>query len=140
MHSKHIPDSDKLVYFCQALQVGASSHVIEGLSSSGNEYQEGIDCLRDRYDKPCLLHRIHVLEIIGAPALKDGSGKELRCLHDNLNQYLRVLRAMNYEPYGPFVTALIEEKLDKTTMFEWQRYSQESPNVHVPHFKDLLTF
>ena len=69
--------------------------------------------MRNRYDKPPLLHQIHVGEIKGAPALKDSSGKELRCLHDTLNQHLQVLRAMKYEPSAPFVTTIMEETLDK---------------------------
>ena len=73
-----------------------------------------------------------------APTLKDGSGKELRCRHDELSQHLRPLRAMKYEPSGPFITAVIEEKLGQMTTFKWQRHSQESPDV--PHYNDLLRF
>ena len=92
--------------------------------------------MRACYDKPRLLHRVHVCAIIEEPILKDGSGKELCRLHDNLNQHLQTLRAMNYEPSGPFIMAVIELKLDQTTMFAWQMHSQESPDV--PHYKDLL--
>ena len=70
--------------------------------------------------------------IAEAPALKDGTGKELRRLHDTAQQHLRALKAMGYDPPGPFITSLLELKLDMNTMFEWQRHSQESTDV--PHF------
>ena len=72
------------------------------------------------------------------PALKEGTGKELRKLHDAAQQNLRALQSMEYEPSGPFVTFLLELKLDTNTMFEWQKYSQEKDKV--PHYNDLLTF
>lgn len=45
---------------------------------------------------------------------------------------------MDCEPLGRFITSVLELKLDATTMFEWQRQSQES--VEVPHFNVLLEF
>ena len=45
---------------------------------------------------------------------------------------------MDYEPSGPFITSVLELKLDTTIMFEWQKFSQESPKV--PHYLDLLEF
>ena len=90
------------------------------------------------YDRPRLIHQTHVHLISEAPALKDGSGKELCCLHDIAQQHLCALKAMGYEPPGPFITSLLEFKLDTNTMFEWQQHSQESADV--PHFSKLLEF
>ena len=45
---------------------------------------------------------------------------------------------MDYEPSGPFITSVLELKLDTNTMFEWQKFSQDSPKV--PHYRDLLEF
>ena len=44
------------------------------------------------------------------------------------------------EPPGPFVTSLIELKLDtsSSTMFESQKYTQDSTNI--PHYQKLLDF
>ena len=55
-----------------------------------------------------------------------------------MQQHLRALKAMDYEPPGPFVTSILELKLDVNTMFEWQKYSQSSADV--PHYKELLEF
>ncbi len=55
------------------------------------------------------------------PSLRDGSGKELRRFHDTVQQHLRALKAMSEEPTGSLITDLLELKLDKDTMFEWQK-------------------
>ena len=62
----------------------------------------------------------------------------MRRLHDTVQQHLRALKAMDYEPPGPFVTSILELKLDTNTMFEWQRHSQGSASV--PHYKEFLDF
>ena len=76
--------------------------------------------------------------MLEAPPLKDGSGKELRHLHDTVQQHLRALKEMDYEPSGPFITSVLELKLDVTTMFEWQRHSQD--DTDVSHYHKLLEF
>ena len=46
---------------------------------------------------------------------------------------------MDYEPPDPFVTSILELKLDVNTMFEWHKHSQSS--AEVPHYKEgLLEF
>ena len=77
-------------------------------------------------------------KIMEATALKDGSGRELRHLHNTVQQHIQGLKAMGHDPPGSFVTLLIELKLDATTMFEWQWYTQDSANV--PHYQKLLYF
>ena len=45
---------------------------------------------------------------------------------------------MEYEPSGSFITSVLELKLDTNTMFECQKYSQDS--VDVPHYQRVLEF
>ena len=45
---------------------------------------------------------------------------------------------MDCEPSGPFITSVLELKLDSRTMFEWQRHS--STSMTIPHYDDLLSF
>ena len=82
-------ESEKLVYLQHSLSEGSAKHVIEGLSRMGECYDEAVKCLRSRYDRPRLIHQTHVRKIMDAPLLKDGSGKELQCLHDTVQQHLR---------------------------------------------------
>ena len=112
--------------------------MIEGLSQSGDQYAEAIESLKARYDRPRLIHQAHARKIYEAPNLKDGSGKEIRRLHDSVQQHLRALKAMGEEPSGAFITSILELKLDQATMFEWQRASQDSTSV--PHYQKLLEF
>lgn len=45
---------------------------------------------------------------------------------------------MRSEPSGAFITSAIELKLDKCTMFEWQKHSQK--HDEVPRYEELLAF
>ena len=46
--------------------------------------------------------------------------------------------AMDSEPSGPFITFILELKLDASTSFEWQKSSQDIPGY--PHYGKLLDF
>ena len=72
------------------------------------------------------------------PPLKEGTGKKLRRFHDTVQQHLRALKAMDYEAPGPFITSVLELKLDQNTQFEWQKHSGDSTTV--PHYNELLEF
>lgn len=50
--------------------------------------------------------------IVDAPCIKEGSGRELHHLHDEVQQHLRALRSIGHEPSVPFVTSILELKLD----------------------------
>ena len=110
-----------LVYLQQALKDSIAKRSLEGLSQSGDCYAEAVDSLKSRYDRPWLIHQTHVRTILEAPTLKTGEVKEIRRLHDTVLQHIRALKAMGCEPSGPFITFVIELKLDTTTMFEWAK-------------------
>ena len=137
VHDKDsLSDAEKLVYLQHTLKGGAAKQAVEGLSRSGDQYAEAVESLKDRYNRPRLIHQSHVSMIVEAPSLKDGSGKELRRLHDVVQQHIRALKSLGHDPPGPFITSLIELRLDATTMFEWQRHSQGSADV--PHYVKFL--
>ena len=106
-----LSNSEKLVYLQQSLKGGSAKGTIEGLSRSGDNYAEAIECLQSRYDRPRLIHKAHVRMILDVPSLKEGSGKELRRLHDTVQQHLRALKAMDYQAPGPFVTSILTKTL-----------------------------
>ena len=139
VHGKtSLSDAEKLVYLQHSLKDGSAKQVIEGLSRTGDCYNEAVECLQSRFDRPRLIHQTHVRMILEASPLKEGTGKELRRLHDVVQQHLRALKAMDHEPSGAFITSVLELKLDASTMFEWQKHSQEQTDV--PHYQDLLEF
>ena len=133
-----ISDTQKLVYLRHSLKDGTAKSAIEGLSRSGEHYTEAVECLKSRYSRPRLIHQTHVRKICEASPLKEGTGKELRRLHDVLQQHLRALKAMGHEPSGSFITSMMELKLDPSTIFEWQKFNQKSADV--PHYSELLEF
>ena len=125
----HLSDTEKLAYLRHSLKDGAAKSSVEGLSRSGDQYAEAIECLRARYNRPKLIHQAHVKRIVDIPSLKDGSGKELRRLHDMARQHIRALKTLGNEPDGPFITSFLQLKLDPTTLFEWQKHDQDSATV-----------
>lgn len=126
-----LTNAEKLAYLQQALKNGSAKSTFEGLSQSGAHYVEAVGCLKTRYDRPRLIHQAHVRLILEAPPLKEGTGRELRRLHDVVIQHLRALKSMDYDPSGPFITSTLELKLDTTTLFEWQRHSQSETGVRI---------
>ena len=63
---------------------------------------------------------------------------QVDALHDLVVQHLRALKSLDHEPSQAFITSLLEMKLDSTTMFEWQRHSQD--HTDVPEYQELLDF
>lgn len=70
------------------------------------------------------------------PLSKDGSGKELRHLHNTIKQHLRALENSEHDLPGTFIKSVIELKFDTNTMFKWQKYTK----TDVPPYKDPLNF
>ena len=132
---RSLSEAEKLVYLQQAIKKCSATSAIEGLSRSGDNYPEAVECLKARYDRPRLIHRTHVQRIVDVSSLKDCSGKELRRLHDTVFESLKTL---GHEPSSTFITSVLELKLDQDTMFEWQKHSQDSADV--PHYQKLLDF
>ena len=135
---KNLSNAEKIVYLQHALKDGSARSAIEGLSNSGDNYDEAVKCLKSRFDRPRLIHRTHVQIIVDTPPLKEGNGKELRRLHDDIQQHVRALKTLGCELPGQFITSMIELKLDTGTLFEWQKHCQSSADV--PPCEELLGF
>ena len=139
VHSKtNLCNAEKTVYLQHAIKDGSAKNVIEGLSHSGDNYEEAVDCLKSRYNRPRLIHCSHVQLILDALPLKEASGKELRRLHDVVQQHVRALKTLGCDLPGQFITSMIELKLDTDTLFEWQKSTQTETDV--PHYQQLLDF
>ena len=63
-------NSKKLVYLQQAIRSGSARTAIEGLSHSGDQYDEAVGFLKERYNRSHLIHRAYVRTIIDTPPLK----------------------------------------------------------------------
>ena len=133
----HLSKAEKLAYLRHSLKEGAAKNIIEGLSMSGDQYDEAVKCLKNRFNRPKLIHEAHVQSIIEIPTLKEGSTKELCALHDTAQQHIRALKCMSHQPNRTFLTSLLQLKLDQTTRFEWQKHKQSE--VDVASYADLAT-
>lgn len=130
VHSKKtLSNAEKNVYLQHAIKDGSARNVNEGLSHSGDNYEETVECLKSRYDRPHLIQRTHVQPILDTPPIKDGSGKELRRLHDVVQQHLRALKTLGCDLPGQFITSMVELKLDTDTLFEWQKHTKAEANI-----------
>ena len=139
VHSKTaLSNAEKTVYLQHAIKDGSARNAIEGSSHSGDNYAEAVECLKSRYDRPRLIQRTHVQLILDTPPLKEGSGRELRRLHDTVQQHVRALKTLGCDLPGQFITSMIELKLDTDTLFEWQKHTQAE--AEVPHYQELLDF
>ena len=139
VHNKtSLSNTERTVYLQHAIKDGSAKNVIEGLSHSGDNYEEAIECLQSCYNRPYLIQRTHVQLIVDAPPLKEGNGKELRRLHDTIQQHVRALKTLGCDLPASFITSMIKLKLDVDTLFEWQKHSQAASSV--PPFQDLLSF
>ena len=93
------------MYLQNAIKDKAAKSLISGLMKSSDEV---IKCLQERYDRPRQIHQTHMHWIVEAPVLKDGTGKEIRALHDLVIQHLRALKSLGHEPSQAFITSLLE--------------------------------
>ena len=77
---------EELVYLQLDLSKGPAAEVIDGLSHTGDQYTEAIDCLTKKYHRPrgssWILHK-------NPDRMKDSGEKEIRRLHNAMIQTLR---------------------------------------------------
>ena len=74
--------------------------------------EQAIECLWKKYNKPRFIHQNHVRAIVEACVVKSGNAKELRLLHDVVNQNVRSLRTIKRDTIEAFVSSSVEVKLD----------------------------
>ena len=104
------------MYLQQLLKDGSAKNVIEGLSRSEDYYSEAVEYLQTHFDHPRLIHQTHVRMI--SEALLSRMGLARNYVVYTAQQHIRVLKAMGHEPPGPFITSLLELKLNANTMFQ----------------------
>ena len=79
---EHLREIGKLMYLHDTLKDGPAKNVIQGLTQSAKCYQEAIKCLKERYDRPRLIHCEHVCSIVQALPMKADNRRELQRLYD----------------------------------------------------------
>ena len=76
----NLSNSEKLVYLQQILKGGS----IEGLSHTGGNYEEAIQCIKTRYNRPHLIHQAHVKTTLDTLPLLERRFVSCMILHCNI--------------------------------------------------------
>ena len=64
VHTKtQLSDSDKLTYLSDTLKDSPARYVVSGLTQMAENYVEATKYLQERYDRPGILHQVHVRKI-----------------------------------------------------------------------------
>lgn len=71
--------------------------------------------------------------ILEAAPLKQGTGKELRHLYDTVQQHLRALKAMDYEP---FITSKARHKHHVRMAKTQPRFDRRTPLPETPSVRE----
>lgn len=97
-------DPKKLVYRQQALKEGSAKDVVaNNLSCHGDHYY--VDYLRQRYDRPRLVHHISHSNDHWNPIPQEETGRKLRRLHGKAP-----LKALEKEPSHPFINYVLDPR------------------------------
>ena len=137
-NSKKLDDQLRMQYLLKSLTTKKAKDAIEGMNAVAEAYPEAVAALKNRFDRPQVIHRAHVRAILNIKPMKDGSSKELTKLYDTLQHHLRSLKAMEQLASKRFMTALGECKLENLTIVEWQKSTQTEKDV--PGYEKSLEF
>ena len=137
-NSKKLDDQLRMQYLLKSLTTKKAKDAVEGIDAVAEAYPEAVAALKNRFDRPQVIHRAHVRAILNIKPMKDSSSGELRKLHDTLQHHLRSLKAMEQLDFERFMTALGECKLDSLTIVEWQKSIQTEKDV--PGYEKFLEF
>ena len=115
----NLAESEKLVYRQHALKYGSAKQAIEGLSRSGEYYSKAIVSKHVTTARG-LFTRLMYAWYLMHPHPKTAQEKSFINYMTQHNS-TSALKAMDYETSGPFITSILELKLDVDTMLEWQK-------------------
>ena len=137
-NSKKLDDQLRMQYLLKSLTTKRAKDAIGGIDAVAEAYPEAVAALKNRFDRPQVIHRAHVRAILNIKPMKDCSSGELRKLHDTLQHHLQSLKAMEKLDFERFMTALGECKLDNLTIVEWKKSTQTEKDV--PEYEKFLEF
>ena len=122
----------------KSLKEVSARHTIEDLSCSGEQYNEAIECLKAWYNRPQLINQIHIHVILETPSLKDVNGNICVAYIKSHCNTFKLPRSWTTNFFGPFITSILELKLDSNTIFKRQRHNQASTGIQ--YYQELLDF
>ena len=74
--NKDLTKAQRFFYLEQALRGGATSKIVAGFSQTAQLYDQAIECLKGKYNRPRVMFLEHVRAILEAPVVNKGTGRE----------------------------------------------------------------
>lgn len=103
---------------------GEAFDTIRGYPLMGANYEIAWEDVKKRYDRPEDIIDAYIKRFMEVPTVTHhATTKALRLIVDTTNQMLRVMPTFNIQTanWDPFVTFIIEQKLDEKTRMEWRQ-------------------
>ena len=135
---KDLDHSQKMAYLCQSLKQGSAFTVIQGLSLTGEHYEEAIDCLLQKYDRPRLLHLNHVKAFEALASSMSQSSNSMGKLYEQALSHWRAVKLHKIDSLSTFLTGLFELHMTSDYRNEWRKEFNKEDSI--PEFDQLLDF
>ena len=71
-NSKKLDDQLRMQYLLKSLTTKRAKDAIEGIDAVAEAYPEAVEALKNRFDRPQVIHRAHVRAILNIKPMKDG--------------------------------------------------------------------
>ena len=81
-------NTEKTVHLLHTIKDGSARNAIEGLSQSGDNHEEALECLESHYNTPRLIQRTYVQLIVDTPPLKEVTRNSGTCMTMCNNMFL----------------------------------------------------
>lgn len=118
---------------------GEAAQLLRNYSLTDANYTIALDALTARYENKRVIANAHLKMLFSQASVKVESSATLRKLVDNTNDCVRALNALEIDTasWDPVLVFLITQKLDPSTILEWERTLKTS---ELPKLKDITIF
>lgn len=139
IHNKErLTNAQKFQYLKSKLD-GEAAQLVKNYPLTDANYPIALASLTARYENQRLIAYAHLKALFGIPAVKGETSASLRRLIDSTNDCVRALNGLNIntESWDSWLTFFVTQKLDTTTILEWER-TLVTPNL--PTMLQLTAF
>jgi hypothetical protein len=111
---------------------GEAATALDNLDRDTDNYEAGLDRLKERFGNVRVINSMHMKALIARrPINANASSKDIRALHDFVENTLNVLRKNGAEMTASHAVALIEEKLNPEIAKAWDLMVQGKTDAEV---------
>ena len=129
IHSNdELSDVDKLKYLRGYLE-GSARSVIAGIPTTGASYEIAVELLRKRFDRPNVIQRAHINELINLPPVfSEKNAVRMRQFLDEIEIHRRGLESMyvDMETYSKFIVPILMDKVPESVRLNMIRFNERN--------------